>query len=341
MLPHTSNVDNSLQLDLIRRQLAGLNEESNLRWSDKFLNRKKFEENTCFENQMSITTNSIEHANELSKCKSDIAKINLDFAHITEQINLHQKKIQEQIFEIENELNLKIENSNAKIFNNLRHIKEELKIISEKDFVESFESIKTRMDALHNRCNGIGDAMATKADFDILHQKVSLDYFETTKRALTNSILELISQLAARENDWQRSLSDMNRLLESKLNKDEIPPLKDFLNKKVESIQDRLKSLNLLKRETEAAGTKYRLLKGVKCISCDSNAMMKVMETSPVPRKDSIMRKLPHKLFVNKLSEQMKTPKRAHTVSTRRSIILTEKRVKSSMELTMSKIKEN
>lgn len=64
--------------------------------------------------------------------------------------------------------------------------------------------------------------MSTKADYDIMHQKVSLEYFEMTKR--TNSMLQLISQITSRENDWQKNLIEISKVFESKINKDETAP---------------------------------------------------------------------------------------------------------------------
>jgi Domain of unknown function (DUF4795) len=209
-----------------------------------------------------------------------------------------------------------------------------------KSFGESIIILKCEVNSLVSRFDKIENAVSTKADFELIHQKVSIEYFEATKRGLTNSMLELISQLAAREHDWQKSLSEMNKIVELKMNKDEISPFKEYLNQKVECIQDRLKSLNVLKKETEAAGTKYRLMKGVKCISCDNNAMMKIIETSPVPKKEPLLKKISHNHFFNKLNEQVSLKakggiQRAQTASAAgRKAVIKEKRVKSSTELT-------
>lgn len=207
-----------------------------------------------------------------------------------------------------NEINIKIlRKLQAATDNFNKAIEEEIKVNckSQKELSKAISVLQNNIQLMKSQFINMEKVISTKADCDIMQQKVSLQYFENTKRTLTNSMLQLISQLAARENNWQKSLNELNKSVEMKMNKDNVKPITDYLNKRVDSIQDRLRSINLLKRETEAAGTKYRLLKGVKCISCDNNAMMKVMETTSVPRIKSLQKTIPHKQFISKLKEQL------------------------------------
>lgn len=47
----------------------------------------------------------------------------------------------------------------------------------------------------------------------------------------------------------------------SKLDKQEMIPLRDYINSKLKGLHDRFRSLTALRRESEAAGTKSKVLR--------------------------------------------------------------------------------
>lgn len=49
--------------------------------------------------------------------------------------------------------------------------------------------------------------------------------------------------------------------MENKLDKLEIMPLKEFINKKLKGLQEKLKQLAQLRKDAEAAGAKSRILR--------------------------------------------------------------------------------
>lgn len=56
-------------------------------------------------------------------------------------------------------------------------------------------------------------------------------------------------------------MDDIQREIENKLDKMELTPLRDFVHNKLKMLQERVKALAALKKETEAAGTKSKYLR--------------------------------------------------------------------------------
>lgn len=55
------------------------------------------------------------------------------------------------------------------------------------------------------------------------------------------------------------------------------------MNQKISALHNQLREFKILHHETDAAGTKIRLLRNVNCLSCDHKAVMKTNE--PVSHK--------------------------------------------------------
>lgn len=69
----------------------------------------------------------------------------------------------------------------------------------------------------------------------------------------------------------------------------ELAPLRDFVNHKLKSLQDKLKTLAALKKDTDAAATKKKLLRDVNCLSCDKDVVMRRdLSTSMIPPPPSL-----------------------------------------------------
>lgn len=65
----------------------------------------------------------------------------------------------------------------------------------------------------------------------------------------------------------------------------ELTPLRDFVNKKLKTLQEKMKALATMKKDQEAAGTKAKLLRNVNCISCDKDVVMRTeMDPSLMPK---------------------------------------------------------
>ncbi|XP_048514989.1 uncharacterized protein LOC125501904 [Athalia rosae] len=121
------------------------------------------------------------------------------------------------------------------------------------------------------------EALADKADAHAVNRKVSYAQFDAVCDDLTRGLEDAVSKLSQQEGIWQKTLDDVQQEIEGKLDKIEISPLKDFVNNKLKSLQDKLKAVSEMRRENEAAGSK-KLLRDVQCISCDKNVVMKMQE---------------------------------------------------------------
>ncbi|XP_052753679.1 uncharacterized protein LOC113523022 [Galleria mellonella] len=127
------------------------------------------------------------------------------------------------------------------------------------------------------------EAMAEKADLRMLARKVSRDQFELACDDLSRGLELALGKLNIQEALWQQALDDIQREIETKLDKMELSPVKDFFNNKLRQLQENLKQMAALRREAEAAGTKKRLLRDVNCISCDAKAVMQMEAASTLP----------------------------------------------------------
>ncbi|XP_046587875.1 uncharacterized protein LOC124293023 [Neodiprion lecontei] len=120
-------------------------------------------------------------------------------------------------------------------------------------------------------------ALANKADARAVNRKVSYDQFDAACDDLARGLEEAVTKLTQQEGIWQKALDEVQQEIEGKLDKIEISPLKEFVNNKLKTLQEKLKTLSDLKHESEAAGTK-KLLRDVQCLSCDKNVVMKMQE---------------------------------------------------------------
>ncbi|KAG7198004.1 hypothetical protein KM043_016229 [Ampulex compressa] len=125
------------------------------------------------------------------------------------------------------------------------------------------------------------DALADKADAHMINRKVSHDQFDAACDDLARGLEDAIGKLGKQETIWQQALDEVQREIESKVDKIEISPLRDFVNNRLKSLQEKLKSMAEMSRENEAAGTK-KMLRDVQCISCDKNVVMRMEDTAKI-----------------------------------------------------------
>lgn len=111
------------------------------------------------------------------------------------------------------------------------------------------------------------DALADKADAHAVNRKVSHDQFDAACDDLARGLEDAITKLSQQESVWQQALDEVQREIEGKLDKIEISPLKDFVNNRLKTLQDKLKALAEMRRENEAAGTK-KMLRHVQPLFC-------------------------------------------------------------------------
>ncbi|XP_070521673.1 glutamine-rich protein 2 [Cardiocondyla obscurior] len=138
--------------------------------------------------------------------------------------------------------------------------------------VEFLKTVKVDKDDLEG-------ALADKADAQTVNRKVSHDQFVAACDDLARGLEETINKLTSQESIWQQALDEVQNEIATKLNRDELLSLKEFVNDKLKSLQEKLKLIIEARREIEAAGTK-KMLRGVQCISCDKDVVMKTEATN-------------------------------------------------------------
>ncbi|KAJ8923160.1 hypothetical protein NQ315_001714 [Exocentrus adspersus] len=119
------------------------------------------------------------------------------------------------------------------------------------------------------------DALADKADACMVNRKVSVEQFDAACGDINRAIEDSLSKLTQQEEMWTQILEDIQKEIGNKLDKGEVGPLREYINKKLKGLQEKLKALAAFKRDQEAAGTKSKLLRNVNCISCDKDVVMR------------------------------------------------------------------
>ncbi|XP_011868443.1 PREDICTED: uncharacterized protein LOC105562312 [Vollenhovia emeryi] len=171
--------------------------------------------------------------------------------------------------------------------------KQETDISTLLEQIEFLKTVKANKEDLE-------DALADKADTHIVNRKVSHDKFDAACDDLARGLEEAIDKLSKQESIWQQALDEVQNEIAAKMDKDEMMPLKDFVNSKLKSLQEKLKIMIEARREIEAAGTK-KLLRDVQCISCDKDVVMRTEEIGrfypePLPCTTSVKPYLTYEL---------------------------------------------
>jgi hypothetical protein len=135
----------------------------------------------------------------------------------------------------------------------------------------------------------VEEMMADKADYSVVRNKVSIQQFDATKEDLTRDIEEIIERLTNKELEWHQALAEIDEIIQIKLDKDDLQPLREEIHAKLKALQHKLMELSKMKDEAkEAAGAKSKFLHDLNCISCDKDVVMKKYEQPPVPRPKPI-----------------------------------------------------
>ncbi|XP_044748636.1 uncharacterized protein LOC123309538 [Coccinella septempunctata] len=119
------------------------------------------------------------------------------------------------------------------------------------------------------------EALSEKVDICMINRKVSHDQFNATCDDLSKGIEEALEKLMEQEELWHIALKEIQGEISEKLGRDDLSPLKEFITDKLKSLQNKVKTLAKMKHDQEAAATKSKFLKGVQCISCDQDVIMR------------------------------------------------------------------
>ncbi|KAK7866189.1 hypothetical protein R5R35_001405 [Gryllus longicercus] len=133
--------------------------------------------------------------------------------------------------------------------------------------VESLENSKADREEMD-------EALHDKADATVVKRKVSHEQFENALEHLSLALHEAVKKLTEQEAIWHEALDEFQSEIAMKLDKREMAPLKEFINKKLKMLHKKLKELSNIRRQAEAAVGKKDLMKDVTCVSCDLDAVM-------------------------------------------------------------------
>ncbi|XP_018394858.1 PREDICTED: glutamine-rich protein 2-like isoform X2 [Cyphomyrmex costatus] len=228
----------------------------------------------CLEAVKNIETT---HGEVLNDVTERVVVLESEFRHLLEKVDSIQEvdktddaKIKNFIIKVQ-----EIETDMEKIGQTMSKLLEdkEKKEAHINTLLEQIEVLKT----VKANKEDIEDALADKADAQTVNRKVSHDRFDAACDDLARGLEEAIDKLTKQESIWQQALDEVQNEIATKMDKVEMTPLKDFVNNKLKSLQEKLKIMIEARREIEAAGTK-KLLKDVQCISCDKDVVMKTEE---------------------------------------------------------------
>ncbi|XP_018054690.1 PREDICTED: glutamine-rich protein 2-like [Atta colombica] len=217
------------------------------------------------------------HGEALNDVTQRIIVLESEFGHLLEKLNSIQETEKTDIAEINNLITKmqKIETDMEDIGETMSKLFED-KEKKEADINTLLEQIEILKTVKANK-EEIEDALADKADTKTVNRKVSHDQFDAACDDLARGLEEAIDKLTKQESIWQQALDEVQNEIATKMDKVEMTSLKDFVDDKLKSLQEKLKIMIEARREIEAAGTK-KLLKDVQCISCDKDVVMKTEE---------------------------------------------------------------
>ncbi|KAK0177824.1 hypothetical protein PV328_001833 [Microctonus aethiopoides] len=195
--------------------------------------------------------------NEMKTLNETISTLQLGDTEGIREIQDFAKKMQDFHADIE-----KVNRTAARLFEEHENKETHTNVIIEQ--IELLKTIKADKEELE-------EALADKADAGI----VSYDRFNIACDDLARGVEDTITKLTRQEYVWQQSLDAVQQEIDNKLDKVEISPIREFVNNRLQSLQDKIKELAEERRDNEAAGTR-KVLTGLQCISCDKNAVMKI-----------------------------------------------------------------
>ncbi|XP_071129012.1 glutamine-rich protein 2-like isoform X8 [Mytilus edulis] len=163
-----------------------------------------------------------------------------------------------------------------------------------KDILEENSSRAKEIEKLFAYCDRLQEEKAdkefvqsemdVKADKRSLDNKVNHSLFDTTTNDINKMIKEILDKLAGNEEAWNHQCKVFTEDIDSKLDRLELDPLKEWLESRLKALNEKLKKQNQAPvewSEDDAAGIRRQLIQKFHCISCDRP--VDIVPTGPVP----------------------------------------------------------
>ncbi|KAI4488654.1 hypothetical protein M0802_011404 [Mischocyttarus mexicanus] len=124
-------------------------------------------------------------------------------------------------------------------------------------------------------------SLADKVDFENLKHKVSIEDFDEACQDISEGMKEIIEQLQQSNENANNIFDQLAKEIEEKVDKLEIKPLQNYLNKYAKFVDEKIKQSIKERNESTAAGT-TKMIRGLHCLSCTKEAVMKTEETGRI-----------------------------------------------------------
>lgn len=95
--------------------------------------------------------------------------------------------------------------------------------------------------------------------------------FEMNQQRMTQFIEKVCDRLDSIKNDLLTSMKEVQEMMDTKLDKFFVPELKDYLQEKIHSLDEKIENLSC--KKNLAAGVVKKIFKDLNCISCGENVI--------------------------------------------------------------------
>ncbi|XP_025078845.1 glutamine-rich protein 2-like isoform X2 [Pomacea canaliculata] len=120
-----------------------------------------------------------------------------------------------------------------------------------------------------------------KADKEQLEGKVNHSVFNLATEEINKMIKEILDQIAGNQGEWKDTFTKLTNDVDGKLDRMELTPLKDWLERKLRILNKKIEQGKLEWNDDTAAGLRRQLLQHYHCLSCDKP--MDIMPTGAQP----------------------------------------------------------
>lgn len=182
-------------------------------------------------------------------------------------------------------LNDQIEKTSADVIRLTEHNNRfETEIESHLGKLNCLQESLTQLESIKADKAAIDEFLSEKADITTLHNKVPMNQFEAANRMFSGSLTDMRDRVDKLGAELHEILQSALGKIDMKASADEVGKLREYCEEKLRKLQERIKTLAMLNREPEAAGTRSKFLRDVACISCQQDAVMRTEEKCPLSK---------------------------------------------------------
>ncbi|XP_055858481.1 uncharacterized protein LOC129920947 [Episyrphus balteatus] len=284
------------KMDLLEQSVCELKDKQFIREDDKTACRLRSDYL-----KLSVSTNILR--NELDALKNSIISGNyknlqMKVTSETPHGSADFKRLEDQLIELKsnvcvlNEKITRLEEYKAKTDENSSMVTQDLfhnQMLGLKTKIENlilqtkhqvFEELGNKIDEVKKTTmdkEGLEELLSEKADYSMLHQKVSVENMTAEHRKFEKQLAEITNCVVINEEHVQKQIDEIKRIVGEENILAMFNDFKSTFNIQIKSVSDGLKKLSSIKPDVDAAATR---LKDLACLSCDRDVVMKATETN-------------------------------------------------------------